>query len=156
MQSREPVVERIKRFARSAVVGIVATIADFAVLGLCVGLLRMPDWVGKVFSLSAGTSIQFIGSRHYAFRAQRGRLGRQLKWFVLAEAFAFVLTVVVFRVLVRYLQVPIVVANLLSGSIVYFGFSYPIWKWVFRVLPSELSPAAGDVTVDVEMDKEAA
>jgi putative flippase GtrA len=140
VQPREPLIEKVKRFARSSIVGVLATAADFAVLLTCIHLLHLPDWLAKVFSLTAGTSTQFVGSRYYAFRAQHGRLGRQLKWFVVAEALAFVLTVLVFHGLVL-LRVPIVIANFASGSIVYFGFSYPIWSRVFRV-----PPAASTVT----------
>jgi putative flippase GtrA len=136
----------VKRFLRSSLVGIVATIGDLAVLGLCMHLFGLPPWVSKVFALTVGTSIQFVGSRHFAFRAQKGRLQRQLRWFVVAEALALGLTVAVFQGLVS-LGLPAAIASLASGSIVYFGFSYPLWRRVFRVTPDEAATAEAPQSV---------
>jgi putative flippase GtrA len=138
----ETIAERVKRFLRSSAVGILATVLDMATLGLFVSVFHWDHTLAKIPALTIGTSTQFIGSRYYAFRAQRGKLGRQMKWFVFAEFCAFWLTVFVFHAMDKWLHIPTAIANLASGSVVYFGFSYPIWNRVFTLRPDELGPAA--------------
>ena len=131
-----------KNVVRSSAVGIVATMIDFAVLELLVRVLHLDRTAAKIPALALGTLTQFLGSRYYAFNAGSGALGRQLKWFVFVEFCAYWATVGVFHLLESRLHVPMEIANLASGSVVYFGFSYPIWKRVFSVRPSELVPPA--------------
>ncbi len=131
--------EKVRRFLRSSAVGIVATIIDYAVLELFARVLHVDPSLAKIPALTCGTLTQFIGSRYYAFRAQQGRLGRQMKWFAFVEFCAFWLTVLAFRVMVRWMHLPMEIANWFSGSLIYFGFSYPIWKRVFTVRPEDLS-----------------
>lgn len=136
-----------QRFLRSSFVGIVATIVDVTLLMIALRALGLNPYLAKTIALAGGVTTQFLGNRKFAFRAEAGRLQRQLKWFVVVEAIAFVTTVFVFRGLLagfRHLNVPLadVAANLLSGSIVYFGFSYPLWKRVFALTPEEQARAA--------------
>ena len=137
----------IQRFLRSSFVGIVATIVDVSLLMLSLRALGLNPYLAKTIALAGGVTTQFVGNRKFAFRAESGRLDRQLKWFVLVEAIAFVTTVFVFRGLLaafRHMNVPLadLAANLLSGFIVYFGFSYPLWKRVFALTPEEQARAA--------------
>lgn len=138
----EPRSVGIKRLFKSSLVGIIATIVDVSLLMLCLRVLGLDPYVAKSIALAGGVSTQFIGNRRFAFQATTGRLRRQLQWFIVVEAIAFVATVLVFRGLLalgRYMHIPLadLGANLLSGSIVYFGFSYPLWKRVFRLTPEE-------------------
>jgi putative flippase GtrA len=133
----ETIGDRVKRFMRSSAVGILATVLDMATLALFVKAFHWNDTLAKIPALAIGTSTQFIGSRYYAFRAQQGKIGRQMKWFVFAEFCAFWITVLVFHAMDKWLHIPIWIANLASGSVVYFGFSYPIWKRVFTVRPDD-------------------
>lgn len=135
--------DRVRQFLRSSAVGIVATIGDMAVLELCMRVIGLGRVTSKIFSLAVGTSIQFFGSRYFAFRAQEGRIERQVRLFVVVEFCAYWITVLVFKGFVDVLHVPAEVANLLSGSVAYFGFSYPLWRWVFRVSPEERTKAKG-------------
>lgn len=82
-------------------------------------------------------------------------MGRQLKWFLLVEAVAFVATIIVYGLLYRWFAAiaarapapgklfgvmpPEVAASLLSGFIVYYLFSYPMWNRVFKLTPEELA-----------------
>lgn len=139
--------ERIARFLRSSAVGIVATVIDYIVLELAARVFHVDPSLAKIPALACGTLTQFVGSRYFAFRAQQGHLGRQLKWFAFAEFCAFWITVIVFRVMVRWMRIPMEIANMVSGFIVYFGFSYPIWKRVFTVqsdvaVSAETAPAS--------------
>jgi putative flippase GtrA len=134
-----PWVERVKRIGRSTLVGLVATVLDMVVFELCTRVARLDSRFAAALAVAVGTTTQFIGSRYFAFRAQKGRVARQMKWFLLAEFVGYWLTVGTFTLLRAGLpaMVPNEVPKLLSGSLVYFGFSYPIWRKVFRVLPHE-------------------
>lgn len=138
----EPRSAGFKRFLKSSLVGIIATIVDVTLLMLGLRVLGLNPYLAKTIALAGGVSTQFLGNRRFAFQATTGKLRRQLQWFVIVEAIAFVATVFVFRGLLalgRHLNVPLadLGANLLSGSIVYFGFSYPLWKRVFQLTPEE-------------------
>jgi putative flippase GtrA len=138
--------EGIRRFLRSSLVGIVATVIDLTLLLLCLRLLHFNPYLAKSIALVGGVTTQFLGNRRFAFRATTGELRRQLQWFVVVEIVAFVTTVFVFRGLLaglRWLDVPMadVFANLASGFVVYFGFSYPLWKRVFALTPEEAARA---------------
>ena len=139
----------LRRFARSSLVGVLATAIDVALLMLCLRGLHFNPYLAKTIALAGGVTTQFVGNRRFAFRAQAGLLGRQLRWFVVVEAVAFVATVFVFRGLLALFQrwtLPFadLFANLLSGSIVYFGFSYPLWKRVFALTPEEQARAEAE------------
>jgi len=128
--ARRSIRDRIAQLGRSTIVGIVATILDYTILEICVRGLGATPLIGKIPALTVGTLTQFFGNRHYGFRAQSGKLHRQLPLFLLVEASAFLVTLEVFHLLVKW-GVPLEIANGLSGTIVYFGVSYPIWHWVF-------------------------
>lgn len=148
-------IEGVKRFFRSSFVGIVATIVDLSVLLLLQNSLHIHEYIAKSVALACGVSTQFFGNRLFAFQAGAGRVGRQLKLFILVEAIAFGATVMVYGWLFHRLRTlaqhsvppgkllgilpPEIAANLLSGFIVYFGFSYPLWKRVFKLTPEELA-----------------
>lgn len=135
-----------KRFLKSSLVGIVATIVDVSLLMLMLRVFALNPYLAKTIALAGGVSTQFLGNRRFAFQATTGRLRRQLQWFVVVETIAFVTTVFVFRgllALFKHLNIPLadLAANLMSGSIVYFGFSYPLWKRVFQLTPEEQAKA---------------
>jgi putative flippase GtrA len=163
-------IEGVKRFFKSSFVGIVATIVDLSLLLLLQNSLHLHEYVAKTFALAAGVSTQFFGNRLFAFNAGAGRVDRQLKWFLLVETVAFVATVMVYGWLFHRLSelatrahppgkllgflAPEIAANLLSGFIVYFGFSYPLWKRVFKLTPEELA-AQAQKSVTTKTDQEA-
>ncbi|MFY0584215.1 GtrA family protein [Cystobacter fuscus] len=68
---------RFFRFLRSSFVGILATVADFAVLEICVRLLHVEPSTAKIFSFLVGLAVQFFGNRTFAFHATGGSLRRQ-------------------------------------------------------------------------------
>jgi putative flippase GtrA len=145
-REREPFIVGLKRFLKSSLVGVVATAVDVALLMFCLRALQLNPYLAKSIALTAGVATQFLGNRRFAFQATTGALRRQLQWFLLVEAVAFVAAVLVFRALLalfRYAEIPLAdaAANLLTGSIVYFGFSYPLWKRIFALTPEERARA---------------
>ncbi len=139
----------LERFLKSSLVGIVATVVDVALLLVGLRVFNLNPYLAKTIALAGGVTTQFLGNRKFAFQATTGKLRRQLQWFVVVEAIAFVTTVFVFRGLLavfRHFNVPLadLAANLASGFVVYFGFSYPLWKRVFALTPEEQARAVNE------------
>ncbi len=117
---------------RSAIVGILASLADLGLLALLIdGLQMSPAWA-NLPALTFGLLIQFIGNKHYAFRDRSPQLLRQGSLFLAVETGAFLLNAALFHLLSPILGLPWILARALATSGVYFGFSYPLWGRIFR------------------------
>jgi putative flippase GtrA len=134
----ERLVDRMARFARALVVGSGATIVDFSVLATSIHVVGLAPTAARVPALIAGASFQFFGNRTYTFRAQRGKMSRQAKLFVVAEILALFLNWNVFRLLApRVTFVPPEIVSFLGTFIVFVGFAYPVRKLVIFKVPEE-------------------
>ena len=126
-------VKRTPRFGKVFVVGTVATLADNCVLFLLVQGLHWSPLSANVPSLLAGMGIQFLGNRYLVFQGARERsMSHQVLGFTLLEFVAFPLNAVLYYVLLEWLSIPYMLARPMGTAIVFLGFSYPSWKWVFR------------------------
>jgi putative flippase GtrA len=126
---------RLLTFARSLVAGAGATLADMAVLALAVGALGLSPRIANVPALLVGATVQFFGSRHFAFRAGEGRLGRQLGWFAATEVVALLLNGVLYDLVAARLVLGMGGAVALRAAISFAVFalwSHPLWCRVFR------------------------
>ncbi len=121
------------KLTRTAIVGIFATLADLILLGLSVNRGWLTPLQANLPSLALGSLIQFLGNRYWVFKAKERPLGRQLSLFVIAEALAFALNGIGYDLLVRFTPVNYIVARPLSVTLIFFGFSYPLWHWIFHV-----------------------
>lgn len=148
-----PTLDALKRLLRSSLVGIVATAVTLVILTGCSRFLGMNVLVANAIAVAVGTTVQFVGSRYYSFRATQGAIGRQVRWFIPVEIGAYLLTNVVFYLLVRLLDLNREIANMASGFVVYFGFSYPMWHWVFKTPPPASGPP-GDGGTDERPPRE--
>jgi putative flippase GtrA len=83
-------------------------------------------------SLAAGTVFQFLGNRYFVFKAQEGRVERQAAAFILCEAVAFGLNVAFFDWVSRQTDIHYTFIRLGTTFVVFAGFSYPLWHWIFR------------------------
>ncbi|CAG0985943.1 hypothetical protein PLCT2_02187 [Planctomycetaceae bacterium] len=131
---------RFLRFAKSLLVGGIATLADFVALALLVEVAHWRETVANAPALCVGAVVQFIGCRHLVFQAARGHLGRQLVGFAIVELATLVLNGAAFHALVTVAGAPYWLARPLGTFAVFVGFSYPLWKWVFK---SSLKHMAG-------------
>lgn len=117
---------------RSAIVGILASLADLGLLALLIdGLHMSPAWA-NLPALTFGLVIQFVGNKRYAFRDRSPQVLRQGSLFLFVETGAFLLNAAMFHLLSPILGLPWVLARALGTSSVYFGFSYPLWGRIFR------------------------
>ncbi len=124
---------RLFRFAKSAIVGITATLVDLGVLEILVRVFHVEAPTAKIFSFLVALTVQFFGNRTFTFHATGGSLRRQVLLFCAVESVTLFLNWLIFRFLVKTLHLPMEVANFIVTFVVYVGFSYPAWRLVFRV-----------------------
>ncbi len=135
VMERDSLKKRVATFVRSAVTGGAATAADVVSLALCVGLLGISPRLANVPSLLLGALVQFVGNRHFAFRAKQGSLKRQIVGFLLTEAVALGLNGALYEMFAARLTLhtaSAVVLRLVISSAVFLLWSYPLWRRVFR------------------------
>lgn len=131
----EPLLARALRFGRALVVGSGATLTDFSVFTTCVRAIDLAPTTARLPALLAGACVQFVGNRSFTFRAQAGKLSRQLKLFVAAEAITLGLNWSVFRYLIaRIHALPPELVSFLGTGLVFVLFAYPVRRLlIFRV-----------------------
>jgi len=131
----ERLLTRVLRFGRALIVGSGATFVDFSIFTTCVRAIDIAPTHARLPALLAGACVQFVGNRGYTFRAQAGRLSRQLKLFVVAEAITLGLNWSVFQLLIRRIQwLPPELVSFVGTGLVFVVFAYPVRKLViFRM-----------------------
>lgn len=130
---------RAYRFGRALIVGSGATLVDFSIFTTCVRAIDIAPGHARLPALLAGACVQFVGSRGFTFRAQAGRLSRQLKLFFVAEACTLGLNWSVFQLLLRHVRsLPPELVSFLGTGLVFVTFAYPMRRWVIFRLPPEL------------------
>jgi putative flippase GtrA len=146
----------LERFGRATVVGVVATLTDLGILTLLVEVAGVSEVIANWPSLFVGVTIQFLGAKYAVFKAAGGSWARHVSGFLIAEVGTYVLNGIAFHLLVTLTPVPYVVARLIGTFLVFIGFSYPVWHWVFkdgaalskeprngRKAPADQGPATG-------------
>ena len=122
----------IALLTRSAGVGLLATLADLAVLSLLVHLGHLHPRVASVPALSFGILVQFIGNKRFAFRDSSPDWVQQGLLFLAVEALSFGANLLLFDVAVRLFAWPLLALRLGTTNLVYFFVSLPLWARVFR------------------------
>lgn len=117
---------------RGAGVGALATGADLLALVLLVRAGATPT-AASLPALAIGVAVQFVGSKVFTFQSRSPAWAREAALFLLVEAAAFALNLAVFDWGVRHTPIPFALVRLLGQSVVYFGFSLPLWSFVFGV-----------------------
>ena len=130
--SRDPL-----RVLRALLAGGAATLADIAILALLVSVVGLSPRVASIPALAIGGIVNFLGNRHFAFRASHGSLARQAILYAVVELAALVANGLLFDVAMRVLPhglawayVPV---RLVTSHLVFLAWSYPLWRLVFRV-----------------------
>ena len=125
------------RILRAFVAGGAATLSDVAVLALLVTVFGVAPAVASTPALLVGGVVNFIANRHFAFRAAHGSLARQAALYAVVEVGTLVANGVLFAVALKVLPhglawayVPV---RLVTSHLVFLGWSYPMWRSVFRV-----------------------
>jgi len=127
---------RALRFGRALIVGSGATLADFSVFETCVRAVGIAPSAARLPALMTGACCQFFGNRSYTFRARAGRLSRQARLFLVAEAITLGLNWSIFQLLIRHVPgVPPELLGFLGTFLVFISFAYPVRRWVVFRLP---------------------
>jgi putative flippase GtrA len=125
------------RILRALLAGGAATLADIAVLALLVSAFGLAPRVASIPALVVGGVVNFVGNRHFAFRATRGSLARQAVLYTVVELAALAANGVLFDVVMRLLPPGLawayVPVRLVTSHLVFLAWSYPLWRLVFRV-----------------------
>jgi putative flippase GtrA len=130
----------IGRLLRSAVAGGLATLVDLGVLTGLVALFGLTPRAASVPALIAGGIVAFVTQKRYAFRAPGGRVLRQAMQFGVVQVGSAILTGLLFDLVLRFvprLTSSYVVVRLVTSNLVWLGFSFPLWHFVFRPSPAE-------------------
>ena len=132
MARRDPL-----RILRALLAGGAATLSDVAVLAVLVSLVGLAPRAASVPALLVGGVVNFVANRHFAFRAVQGSLARQAILYTLVEIAALAANGALFDLVIRLLPnglawayVPV---RLVTSHLVFLAWSYPLWRFVFRV-----------------------
>jgi len=127
----EPLLTRAWRFGRALIVGSGATLVDFSIFTTCVRAIDIAPAHARLPALVAGACVQFVGNRSFTFRAQSGRLARQLQLFLVAELVTLALNWSIFQLLLaRVHGLPPELVSFLGTGLVFLVFAYPVRKLV--------------------------
>lgn len=125
------------RVVRALLAGGAATLADIAVLALFVSALGVAPRLASLPALLVGGVVNFLGNRHFAFRASSGSLAKQAALYAGVELAALAANGALFDAVMRVLPPNLawayVPVRLVTSHVVFLLWSYPLWRLVFRV-----------------------
>jgi putative flippase GtrA len=127
---------RLFELVRAGAAGLLATGADLLVLAVLVSLLHWDARAASIPALVAGGVVNFVGNRHFAFRAARGPLVRQAVGYTAVELIALALNGLFYDAILRAFPVTAHAywaVRLATSHLVFLAWSYPLWRRVFRV-----------------------
>jgi putative flippase GtrA len=127
--------KRIAELLRAGVAGVAATGSDLASLALLVSVFHVDPRVANLPALIVGGIVNFLGNRHFAFRARDGHLGKQAAGYTAVELVALAMNGLLYDAVLRaepqashlYWLV-----RLVTSHLVFLLWSYPLWRRVFR------------------------
>lgn len=125
---------RFARFLRAGIAGAAATLVDVATLAILVTGLHVDARAASLPALVAGGLANFIGNRHFAFRAQEGSLARQAVLYTLVEVFALAANALLYDTVLRTwpdARHAYWLVRLATSHLVFLAWSYPLWRRVF-------------------------
>lgn len=118
------------KLSKSLIVGAVATGARAAALVVLVQGIGINDQVSNVASLMLGSVIQFFGNRNVAFKS-KGSIKLQTVIFAGGELASLGLNAAGYHLLITKTSMNYIIASQLVTGVVFFGFSYPLWRFIF-------------------------
>ncbi|HEY6463467.1 MAG TPA: GtrA family protein, partial [Polyangiaceae bacterium] len=119
----------------AAIAGGAATLADVGMLTLLVVCFGIAPRVASVPALVVGGVVNFLGNRHYAFRARSGHLGKQAAGYTAVELVALALNGFLYDTVLRTAPETAHaywLVRLATSNLVFLAWSYPMWRHVFR------------------------
>ncbi len=125
--------KRVLVLAKSMLAGGAATIVDLGALAFMVSLLGVAPRVASIPALALAGTVNFLGNRHFAFRATSDDGARQAKLFVLVHAVTLALNAIVFDIAIRGLgdRLPYWALRMVVSNVIYLSWSFPMFRRVF-------------------------
>jgi putative flippase GtrA len=99
-------------------------------------VLHVDARVANVPALVVGGIVNFIGNRHFAFRAKAGHLGKQAVGYTAVELVALAMNGFLYESVLRTAPQTAHLywlVRLVTSHVVFLTWSYPMWRLVFRV-----------------------
>ena len=130
--------KKVAELLRAGIAGVAATGADLATLAVLVSLVHVDPHVANVPALLVGGVVNFLGNRHFAFRARTGHVGKQAVGYTVVEVVALALNGVLYDLALRAIPGAAHLywlVRLATSHAVFLGWSFPLWRRVFRVAP---------------------
>lgn len=119
---------------RSGLGGLVATLGDLGTLTLLVQVFAVSPRIASVPALLVGNVVMFFAQK-LAFEAKGGDVRRELVRFALVQAGGFLLTAALYDAALAFVPGAkswYVATRLVVTNLVWLGYSFPLWRWVFR------------------------
>jgi putative flippase GtrA len=128
--------QKVLQLVRAGAAGLVATAVDLVTLAVLVSVFHVDARLASLPALVAGGVANFVGNRHFAFRAREGSVARQAVGYAAVEIVALALNGALYDFVLR--SVPGAVhaywaVRLVTSHAVFLGWSYPLWRRVFAV-----------------------
>jgi putative flippase GtrA len=125
---------RVLELLRAGAAGIVATAVDVGTLAILVSVLHVNARAASIPALVAGGIANFVGNRHFAFRAKHGDLAKQALGYTAVEIVALALNGVLYDLVLR--STPVAthaywLVRLVTSHVVFLVWSFPLWRLVF-------------------------
>jgi putative flippase GtrA len=124
-----------KEMLRSGGVGVVATVVDLVLLVTLTEVVGLSPMAANLPALSGGLLVQFFGNKFFAFGDHSRDYARQGAQFALVEAGAFSLNALLFHVALSLTLLPYAAVRVVCSAVVYLGYSFPLWRWIFKPRP---------------------
>ena len=109
---------------------------DLGVLSLLVQVGHWDPRAASIPALLAGGVANFLGNRHFAFRAAEGPIARQALLYALVEVIALGMNGFLYDTALRTMPVTAHAywaVRLVTSHLVFVCWSYPLWRRVFTV-----------------------
>lgn len=119
---------------QSLSVGGTASLANFGLLALLVEKFHFLPQEANLPTLLLGSLIQFWGHRHWVFYSRAGmskNSGYQLRRFIAGEIVSCFFGNLLFNFFTENSQGHYILARVASTSLIYWGISFPLWRFIF-------------------------
>jgi putative flippase GtrA len=125
---------KLWQLLRAGIAGLVATATDLVALALLVSVFHVDARVASLPALVAGGIVNFLGNRHYAFRAAHGDVAKQVVGYTATEIVALALNGLAYDTVLRLVpgaRPAYWLVRLATSHLVFLAWSYPLWRRVF-------------------------
>jgi putative flippase GtrA len=122
------------RLVRSGAGGALSAGSDLLTLTVLVDVAHVSPRIASIPALLLSSVVMFFGQKYLAFQGRGKPTGRELLLFALVQLGGLGLTALLYDFAVRsvpFLLEHYVVARIVVTNLVWLGYSFPLWHFVF-------------------------